>query len=53
MEYMEKGKDDGLLDLITQRILYEDYLKTGIVLDPELLIEAHKADIKKLKKNNR
>ena len=30
--------------------MYEKYLKTGIVLDPDVIIEAHKEEIKRLKK---
>lgn len=50
MDFMEKGKNTDLIETISRRIMYEKYLKTGIALDPDVIIEAHQYEINRLKK---
>ena len=50
IDHMDSGSNKDLIDCISRKILYEKYLNTGIVIDPEILIDIHKEEIKKLKK---
>ena len=50
LDHIETGNDNNLIDVITKKIIYEDYLKKGLVSNPDLLIQIHKEEIKKLKK---
>jgi len=50
MDFMEQGKNTDLIEVISRRILYEKYLKTGIVIDTDVIIQAHQEEIKRLRK---
>mgnify|MGYP001410575448 CR=1 FL=1 len=50
LDHIDMGTNSNLIDAITKKILYENYLTKNLVTDPDLLIQIHKEEIKKLKK---
>ena len=50
LDHIDTEDNNNLIDAITKKILYENYLKKNVVTEPDLLISIHKEEIKKLKK---